>query len=195
MGKWSIPHGIYQCTCLSRIRVSSFWHLRPYHTCSLSNSCCFHPMQRICVFMLSRTLDLRALSLTVIPLKAPYVVWKLYGLIAFQIPSIASGSRGIMLGMDHWKEKYVWSEGRGCGVCAAGTVMMVSAMNRWSSQWRTKLPGKWPPAVIAVTPGRMTVEGPSMNLIVLLSGALRHIHSPSHPDMYTGQEKVSAQWT
>ena len=48
-----------------------------------------------------------------------------------------------------------------------GTVTIVSAMKRYLSQCKTKLPGKCPPVLMAVTPGKISVfvpAGPSMNL-------------------------------
>lgn len=38
-----------------------------------------------------------------------------------------------------------------------GTVTKVSAIRRCFFHSRTRLPGKWPPVLIAVTPGRMFV--------------------------------------
>lgn len=50
-----------------------------------------------------------------------------------------------------------------------GTVTMVSAMNNLFSQCKTRLPGKCPPVLMAVTPGSTSVvipEGPLMKLNV-----------------------------
>lgn len=77
-----------------------------------------------------------------------------------------------------------------------GTVTIVSAMNSLLPQCKTKLPGKCPPVLIAVTPGTICLVvplGPSMNSTRLseLRG-FRHSQSSSSLEMRTGQSKTLA---
>ena len=65
----------------------------------------------------------------------------------------------------------IWSVGASNGAREGeleltGTVTIVSAMNNFFSQYKTKLPGKWPPVLMAVMLGRifwLVPEGPSIN--------------------------------
>ena len=77
-----------------------------------------------------------------------------------------------------------------------GTVTIVSAMNSFRSQCKTKLPEKWPPVLMAVTPGSTSSvipEGPSIKRNVCGVGGFWQSHFWSSADIYTGQLKALDQ--
>lgn len=61
-----------------------------------------------------------------------------------------------------------------------GTIITESATNSFLSQCNTMLPSKWPPVLIAVTPGMMVSEGPEIRRR-RPSGSSRLSHSLSLP--------------
>src|SRR5436305_79795 len=75
---------------------------------SAKNSCSVHPMALIWILALSRTLSFKLIlcpgfSATWLPWKTLKVAVKRYGLMARQMCTIFSGSKGIQLGMLHIK--------------------------------------------------------------------------------------------
>jgi hypothetical protein len=78
-----------------------------------------------------------------------------------------------------------------------GTVTMVSAMKSFGfaeAQCRTREPGKWPPHLMAVTPGRIGCVVVVTNFRCgVLGSSVRESHCWSSDEMYIGQLKVRAQ--
>lgn len=87
----------------------------------------------------------------------------------------------------------------GSGLWEEATAKIVSATNSvgrdvlGGAECRTMLPGKWPPQMTAVSPGRSSVVG-SFNSFKVADGAsFRFAHTESTSVMYTGHLKVADQ--
>ena len=112
MEDWGIEYARIQSTNALRFKYkkksSLFVVIHKFKTRSQTfiskSSCRAHPSPLVCICILSNILPFRPSSLTSIPTNAPCVVSNSKGPIAFQIFKISSGGKGIMLGIDHWKE-------------------------------------------------------------------------------------------